>query len=162
MKNNNTEIKKDLYDIYAYFKLISENTTIENVYKKQFLNKFKYSLDEVSKSLGLNDIEPNDNTNSKKKVVKSLNKETSEICNIYSLREFYYRNFEQLFYADVDEKYEKKILKSVTVEELKRLYTIISTVPIKKNKKKKDIIYMFKYYFDDESRTNDIGKKLTY
>jgi hypothetical protein len=158
MKKN---IKKDLYEIYTYLKLVSENDSMKDIYTKHFLDKFKYSLEEVSEALELSSTGASV-TKSKKKGDGDLNKETSNISNISSLREFYYANFEQLFSVEGNEEYEKKVLSSITVEELKRLYYIISTIPIKKNKKKKDIIYMFKNYFDDESRTNDMNNKLLY
>lgn len=48
----------------------------------------------------------------------------------------------------------------MTIEELKRLYSLISPVTIPKSKKKQDVLYLFKNYFDEEIRTEDMNRHI--
>ncbi|MHC1685828.1 MAG: hypothetical protein AB6733_23350 [Clostridiaceae bacterium] len=158
MNKDSNKIKKDLYDIYSYFKHISDSDFTQNIFTKSFLDKTKHSLDDILEALGLNDTKTNMSAVNKDKIKKEI----SKITDISLLRDFYYINLAQLFYGDADEFYVNKVINSIPRSELMRLYGIISTIPIKRNKSRKDILQMLKNYFDDESRTNDINKKLSY
>lgn len=78
-----------------------------------------------------------------------------EIKNINSEEGLYsYFNIELINYFDksIDENDREKILKSYSKAELIFLYKFISNVTLPNNKKKEDIVWLIKSYFDNKSR----------
>ena len=156
MDINDNLIKKDLYEIYKYLYDVFSVNNVNDVFNCKLTNKFRYLPSEVAKVLEISDTKKKTVKRSKEEVVNKV----LDISNVNSLREFYYQNLSKLFNADIDEETKNKILNSISINELKYLYSIISSIPITSGKNKKDIIYMFKYYFDDEARTDAMTKNL--
>lgn len=76
------------------------------------------------------------------------------------LKAFYISQLLPIFDPRVDEQAKNKLRSAMTIEELKRLYTLISPVTIPKSKKKQDVLYLFKNYFDEEIRTEDMNRHI--
>lgn len=155
-RKNDILIKKDLYEIYKYLYYVCNDSHTKEVFSSKLTNKFKYLPSEIATILEI----PDTREKTIKKSKEDLGNGLPDISGINSLREFYYQNLSQLFNADIDEQTNNKILNSISINDLKYLYSLISSIPIKSGKNKKDIIYMFKYYFDDEARTDAMTKNL--
>lgn len=156
--NDDNLIKKDLYEIYENLYSAFHANKENNVFDSEFVKKFKYLPSEVAKALKILDSNNLKKENSDKS--KNIRNEILNISSIDLLREFYYKELSQIFDANIDEDDASKILNSISVHELKYLYSLISSIPIKSRKNKKDIIYMFKYYFDDEARADAMAQTL--
>lgn len=138
MDKKDQAIFEMLLDIYSK---IYEN--------KEFYNpKFtKYTLEEVSESLNKYLIKKEKSKEKEKILVVR-----DEILKIKSEDDLYKFYVENLTY-DINEKSgERECLKRINIEELKYLYYIILSTPLKKNTKKIEVLQMIKNYFDSVGR----------
>ena len=150
MNHNQRSIKQDL--LYLYKALYQS----PSLFGKNITNRLKYLPNEVEQALELEN-DNNDIKRCKKRLVKPKEEaNTSQITNIDQLRNFYFSELKQLYGHSVDESLKSEILKAISLDELKRLYAIISSVQLSHNTRKKEIVDMIRYFFKDESRTNNI------
>ncbi|MCX7748221.1 MAG: hypothetical protein N2645_15245 [Clostridia bacterium] len=159
MNKNDYLVRKDLYEIYTSIYNTLNFDSAKEIYSTKLISKFKYPPSEVAKVLEIA-VDATMPKNSRKKSNTEIQTEISNISCLDALRDYYYKNLARLFNADIDEDTSNKILSSLNVGELKYLYSLISPIPIKSGKTKKEIIYMFKYYFDDEARTDAMTRNL--
>ena len=152
MKNNQRTIKRDLLYLYEILYTNKKSSLLD----KKVVNRLKYSPEEIEQALELKEDGLSSNrSNSNKKEIPTI-----QITNIDQLRSFYESDLKPLYNHTIDEKIKKEILNSISLDELKRLYAIISTVPISNNTTKKEIVDMLRYYFRDESRTKSLMKNI--
>jgi len=150
VNGNQKLIKRDLLYLYKVFQ------QSPFLFEKKIANKLKYSLEEVEHALEL------DNSDACKKTVSMPQKQanTSQITDIDRLRSFYYSDLKQLYDHSVDESIKAEILKSISLDEFKRLYAIISGVQLSNNTKKLEVAELLRNYFNGESRTKSLMKNL--
>ena len=162
MSNSEELIKKDLYEIYEYLYELLNVQDANKIFSSKLIKKFRYLPCEIADVLGVIDRQMKEDKSRDQVKIKpnNIRNNIANICDLNSLREFYYENLSGLFIANVNEDIARSILNSITIKELKYLYSLISPIPIKSGKSKKDIIYLFKNYFDDEARTNNMVQKL--
>jgi len=147
-------IKNDLF--YVYDVLYTSIKQDGVLFDKKLTCRLKHTPEQVRKALELDGDElitknmPKQNTKKEER--------TQSIENIDTLRDFYYEELKAIYDNSLEEDKRGKILNSISLEELKRLCSIISSVPITKGESKKNIIDRLRYYFDDEARTASLVK----
>ena len=148
MNSNQRSIKSDLLDLY---KMVLQH---RDLFDKSIAKRLKYSPNEVEQALEI------EQSNERKKNISKPKKETntSHITDIDQLRSYYNSDLKQLYDHSLDENIKAEILKSHSLDELKRFYAIISSVQLSNNTRKKEIVDMLRYYFNDESRTKSLMK----
>ena len=152
MENNQRTIKKDLLYLYGILYKSKGSSLLD----KKVVNRLKYTPKEIEQVLELGNGEISNNGNSKPK----RDVTTSQISDIDQLRSFYYSDLKLLYDHPVDEKNKKEILNSVSLDELKRLCAMISSVPISNNTTKMEIVDRMQYYFREESRANALRERI--
>ncbi len=149
-------IKKDLLLIYEeLYNLFEKNKS--SVFDKKFISRFKHSPEAIAEVLGILDKENAKEDNSKRSVKEPP---TAHIKDLDGLREYYYEYLVKVFDHSIDDTEKNEILNSIRTNELKRLSSIISTVPLASKTTKRDILEMLRYYFNDESRTSSLVRGL--
>jgi hypothetical protein len=83
---------------------------------------------------------------------KEIREEIKLIDNEEKLYDYFKSELISYFDSANKEDETKEILKKYSKEELVFLYKIISNVPLQKSKKKEDILWLIKNYFDNKSR----------
>lgn len=156
MNKDYETIRKDLYAIYVQLYPVFTDGKLKGFIDADLIGKFKYTPQQILEALtaeeGPEVVEQ----------VEEVEKEKMEVMKITTKDELrnYYKNYlAKIFDTKTDAKTASKIEKSITIKELKYLYSILSPVPFKQ-RKKKDILYQFKYYFDNEVRMHEMIKKL--
>ena len=96
MKNEKL-IKEDLFEIYKTLKDITANEVTSKMFSKDFLKKFKYSVEDIYTVLELNNAE-----NIKTTLEIKLNEKIINIRDLDSLRTFYYQNLAEICNAQVE------------------------------------------------------------
>lgn len=153
------KVKENLYELYKVLKEISKTKSGRSLLAPHILEQLIYPTETIKKVLFVKEGEPikKEEQLSSKKDKKSI---TQEIQNKEQLKAFYISQLLPIFDPRVDEQAKNKLRSAMTIEELKRLYTLISPVTIPKSKKKQDVLYLFKNYFDEEIRTEDMNRHI--
>ena len=123
---------------------------------EKLTGKLKYTPDQVRQALELDNDEHAIQNKSEQKVKRE--ERTQNIKDIDMLRMFYYNELKVIFDNSLEEEKRIKVLNSISLDEYKRLYSIISNVPITKSTSRKDILDSLRYYYDDEARTASLVK----
>jgi hypothetical protein len=153
MQKIQNNIKNDL--LYVYDVLYTSIKQDSMLFDKKLTCKLKYTPGQVREALGLDDeltIKNTPKQNTKKE------ERTQNITSINMLRNFYYEVLKAIYDYSLEEDKRTKVLNSISSDELKRLYSIISNVPITKSESKKGIVDKLRYFFDDEARTASLIK----
>jgi len=153
MLKKQNSIRNDL--LYVYNALYT-SIKHDGILFEKLTNKLKYTPDQVRQALELDDDEHVMQNKSGQKEKKE--ERTQNIKDIDMLRMFYYNELKVIFDNSLEEEKRIKIINSISLDEYKRLYSIISSVPITKNTGRKDILDSLRYYFDDEARTASLIK----
>ncbi|MGF0111030.1 hypothetical protein [Clostridium sp. SGI.024] len=137
MNNKDKAVINILSELYSYIYANKE------LYNSKFT---KYTPEEVNKAIG--------KIESEKTLVKEKNNSIirNEILNIKTKEEverFYINN---LTYDHSNQDSKKKCLKNFTVDELKYLYNIILSTPLKKKVTKSEVLYSIENYFESINR----------
>lgn len=155
-------VKENLYELYKVLKEVSKTKSGQSLLAPYILEQLIYPTETIKKALFEKERVDKvyDTANKEKQQSSKRNKKSiiQDIQNKEQLKAFYKLHILPIFDPSVDEGLKNKLKSGLTVEELKRLYTLISTVPIPKSKKKQDVLYLFKNYFDEEIRTEDMNK----
>jgi hypothetical protein len=174
-KNQNS-IKKDL--LYVYETLYKSGVLESgSLFSKELVEKLKYTPEQITQVLGLANGEQGDNapfapnatkmgarfkgkTGPKKEAASKRDAATFNIASIDGVRNFYYGELRRLYDNSLDEGSKAEILNSISLGELKRLHSIISSVSMPGNVRKKDVVDMLRYYFSDEKRAMNLAKSM--
>lgn len=153
------KVKEDLYELYKVLNEISKTKSGRSLLSSHMLEQLIYPTEIIKKVLFEKEREliKKEEKRSPKKDKKSI---MQDIQNKEQLKAFYITKLLPIFDPRVDEQTKNKLRSAMTIEELKRLYTLISSVPIPKSKKKQDVLYLFKNYFDEEIRTEDMNRHI--
>ncbi|MCL2722476.1 MAG: hypothetical protein FWD47_14190 [Treponema sp.] len=152
MLRSQNNIRKDLFYVYdALYTSIKH----DGVLFEKLTSKLKHTPEQVRQALGLDDEHTGQNRPEQK--IKREER-TQNIKDIDMLRTFYYNELKVIFENSLEEEKRTKKLNSISLDEYKRMYSIISSVPITKGTSRKDILDSLRYYFDDEARTASLIK----
>lgn len=169
MKNNNS-IKNDLYKLYLDIYNLSKTEVGYKIFNKTFLKKIKYKPEEIEDFLFNVDKKDSDllNINCKiNKLEKKVNFPTSyirkEILDIHNkddVRKYLEENIFVIYKDNIVLEEKNKVLRSISLVELRYLYKITFEIDLPKNIKKNDILQAFRSYYNNMDRTIDLSKNL--
>ncbi len=149
----NENIKKDLISLYTDFYHMSQSEAAIHFFNKDMLRKIRYKPEEIEKALELS------NTIAEKSKQK-MKTEIIEIRTKEQVLEYFTKNLLPICQPDIAEETRNRILKTVTLEDIRYLYSIIFEIPLPDKCKKMDAIYKIKDFFDNEERTADLIKNI--
>jgi hypothetical protein len=120
---------------------------------KELFNKvyFKYSPQDVEKTIISLQEEKTPSPNTKRK--KTLKEAISSIHSEDQVHSYYLRNLQ---YDRNDSKSKESCLKKITLEELKHLYCILYTSPLKSSLRKSDVLDLIERYFASIERARSL------
>ena len=119
---------------------------------KDLFNKlyFKYSPEDVEKTI--NSLQQKEKPSSQNRKTK-IKDEISSIKSEHQVLSYYMKNLQ---YNRNDKKSKDTCLKKVTLEELKYLYKILYTSPLRKNTRKNEILDLIEKYFASIDRARNL------
>jgi hypothetical protein len=120
---------------------------------KELFNKlyFKHSPQDVENTIISLQEEKNPSPNTKRK--KTLKEAIFSIHSEDQVHSYYLQNLQ---YDRNDSKSKELCLKKITLEELKHLYYILYTSPLKRNLRKSDVLDLIERYFASINRARSL------
>lgn len=119
------------------------------------LKNLECSLEQIESIIILNT--PKQKKISDKKIRNNgISEVIKKITDLDSLRTYYYQNINEYFDSESDDEKRKKIINSLSSNDLRHLYSIVSNISLPSSKKKVEIISLLRVFFENESRTNSL------
>ncbi|MEG0086893.1 MAG: hypothetical protein RR817_10510, partial [Niameybacter sp.] len=168
----NKKIKEDLYELYGCLKEMASVSGSEHFFAPYILEKLTYPLQEVQSALEERDVTqpqvqpqpmalsgmPTASGNEKKDGMK-LSEKVRQIVDAAGVESFYKAELMPLFDKTLEDAVREQRLRKVTANDLKYLYSLMATVPLKGKKTKQEILQLIKKHFDNAARTEDMNAK---
>ena len=169
MYSQSEDIKKDLLELYEILYYASQNEATARLFSRDILKLVKYEPKDVVEALSHNgnksiSVKPKREMSAAATIINAdsrpiaISQTISNIKTRDQVKTYFDQNLLLACRVDITEEERNNILKHVSIEELKYLYTIVYEMPFLRKAKKINIVYEIKKYFDDKKRTADLFK----
>ncbi|MGG2196820.1 hypothetical protein [Paenibacillus validus] len=145
-----------IVDVFSFCKefLLQQD---ENITNKQ-IPRLNYTLDQLEEVIDKYSKKKSKVTGTSKKDpdTNKLSEEIEKIKDQNALRSYYNNSLRHYFDTNSTEEMKNAILKSVSLNDLRYLYSLISPITLPQSRKKTEILQLLRMYFENESRTRSL------
>ncbi|WP_020620582.1 hypothetical protein [Paenibacillus daejeonensis] len=153
MKEQRKNYDQIIVDVFRYCKELLQARNTQN----QHFPVFNYSVEQLDEVINKHSKKIRKPVGERKKDEVSKISEAIELIKDQdALRDYYNNSLRLYFDANSTAETQNEILKSISLTDLRYMYSLISPLPLPASRKKAEILQLLRMYFENESRTRSL------